>query len=68
MKNLIWMQGTNFGDAINPYLFKYIAGVEPHNKNLGFNKPSYMMVGSIINQAKPKTIVWGVDTTPNYVV
>tara|TARA_R110000765_G_scaffold7963_4_gene26062 strand:+ start:74522 stop:75262 length:741 start_codon:yes stop_codon:yes gene_type:complete len=59
MNNLTWMKGSNFGDAINPKLYEYISGKSPDWKKLGELGDTYMMVGSILNHAKPRTIVWG---------
>ena len=49
----------NFGDDINPWLFKQISGRKP-----GYVQPeecygAYIMAGSILEYAKQGTMVWG---------
>jgi len=53
----------NWGDALNPVLFKYLTGKEPvHYKKYKnkLNKPVYTMIGSYLQNVKdPNTVVWG---------
>lgn len=53
----------NWGDALNPVLFKCLTGKEPiHYKKFEnkLNKPVYTMIGSFLQNVKdPKTVVWG---------
>ena len=55
----MWMKCNNFGDALNPILYKYITGIDPMYCKLGAKSPSYMCIGSILNEATENTIVWG---------
>lgn len=71
MDKLTWYKGSpreekNFGDALNPELYKMITG-----KRVAYSKPSidekrFMMVGSIINSSKPRTTVWGAGVSRDY--
>jgi len=53
------MEGKNFGDALNSTLYKFISGTDSVHHKMGYTGEAYMMIGSILNQAKAKTIVWG---------
>ena len=58
MKPLYWIDSQNFGDALNPFLYKAITGKEA-------KLPNHMLthvvfgIGSIIHLAKPNDMVWG---------
>jgi pyruvyltransferase len=59
--------GGNFGDLIGPYLFKALTGIEPVSKPINDAKvrdnlvlEHYLVVGSILKHAGPKSILWGI--------
>ncbi len=55
-----WDQGTNFGDAFNPYLIKALT-----NRNVVwvnrkyYHKPYLMSIGSILQKSTSNALVWG---------
>ncbi len=58
---LKYMGGSNFGDALNPILYEFITGGRPKHisHDNGQNTDCVMMIGSIIDRAFSRTIVWG---------
>ncbi len=59
--NSFWFTGTNFGDGLNPFFISHITGkksinVSEFNKK---NKEHYIVIGSSIEKATEKSIIWG---------
>lgn len=54
-----WHKSSNFGDQLNPYLIKKIWNLESIKINEGSSENHLMMLGSILNEANPKTLVMG---------
>ncbi|UOA28321.1 polysaccharide pyruvyl transferase family protein [Pseudosulfitobacter sp. DSM 107133] len=52
-----WPQTPNFGDALSPWLFRQITGLETLQNNGEI--PSYIAIGSILNRVRDETVVWG---------
>ena len=53
---LFWIQSHNFGDRLNPLLYKAITGEEPvFSKKDG----KVLAIGSIMHEAQPLDTVWG---------
>lgn len=61
--NLFWWQGPplNFGDWIGPYLFKYLAHIDPVHRNPSNKSLStvFITVGSCARWFCEDSIVWG---------
>jgi pyruvyltransferase len=55
---LFWSKSKNWGDALNPYLVKRIAGREARYEQARFTL-KYQMIGSVLQRADCSTIVWG---------
>jgi pyruvyltransferase len=53
---LFWIGSANFGDAVNPILYKAITGREPIYSD---QSPKTLAIGSIMHGALPNDIVWG---------
>lgn len=62
-KNVIrmsWDQGTNFGDAFNPYLIKNLTNQSILWVNRKYyHKPYLMSIGSILQKSTSNALVWG---------
>ncbi len=57
--NLFWWKGdNNFGDEINPLLISRISGKETL-PNYDLEKPNLLAIGSVLNFANGRSIVWG---------
>lgn len=59
MDNLYWMEGTNFGDAMNPYLYEKIVGRKPKRVVAKYRASHYMGIGSVLNNGNEHTVAWG---------
>lgn len=53
---LYWLRTSNFGDILNPILYRAIAGQEPEWSS---HSPKIVAVGSVMAAAGPGDIVWG---------
>ena len=53
---LYWMQTHNFGDVLNPILYKFITGSDPV---FSAASPKILAIGSVMSIAFPGDIVWG---------
>lgn len=56
---LNWHKSSNFGDQLNPYLVKKMWGFNSFKIKEGCKEPHVMMIGSILNEANPQTLVLG---------
>lgn len=53
---LYWLRGHNFGDVLNPVLFKLMIGQDPEYSD---SSPKILAIGSLLHEAKPGDVVWG---------
>lgn len=56
---MTWCLSDNFGDRLGPWLFKKIAGRRPVYVYPQSDVDHYLTVGSILNWANSRSIVWG---------
>lgn len=59
LENMTWCLADNFGDRLGPWLYRKLAKrdlvyVQPQS-----DVPHYLTVGSILNWANSKSVVWG---------
>ena len=59
MLKVHWHSSNNFGDCITPYLVEQLTGKSPEFSSQDKHEPRYMIIGSLLNAAHDKTIVWG---------
>jgi len=59
MQKFHWHRHINFGDALNPVMIQYLTGQLPVYSQQDAYEERIMMIGSILNAAHDKTIVWG---------
>jgi pyruvyltransferase len=59
MSNLFWIRSPNFGDAINPLLYKAITGKEPTWSEPSKVPGTVLAIGSLVHCAYPGSILWG---------
>jgi len=58
--NVFWYSGINFGDGLNPYFISKISGKKCNLINPDrSNTVHYIVIGSSIDQATSKSIIWG---------
>jgi len=57
--NLKYMKTNNFGDALNPILFKYITGKNVNHVGEKFSGDCWLFIGSILNWSKGNNKCWG---------
>ena len=64
-----WHRSTNFGDALNPYLYQKITGIEPEYIDeadlISSEEKYYCFIGSVINAVTDNAVVWGTGTAWN---
>lgn len=53
---LYWLRTSNFGDILNPILYRGITG---HDPEWADHSPKIVAVGSVMSAAGPGDIVWG---------
>jgi len=56
MDRLYWLRGHNFGDVLNPILFRLITGQEPVYAD---TSPKVVAIGSLMHTVMPYDVVWG---------
>jgi pyruvyltransferase len=56
MKPLYWLRAWNFGDLLNPILYRQITGRDAVFSDVS---PKILAIGSVLSIAKPGDIVWG---------
>jgi len=54
-----WGKNSNFGDAINPFIVHKLTKNKVVRSGIKTTEPFYMAIGSILNLATDKAIVWG---------
>lgn len=59
MVNLKYMKTNNFGDDINPFLFKFITGKPTRYVKESFSGDCWIFIGSILNWSKGSNKCWG---------
>ena len=52
-----WIRAPNFGDLLSPWLVAKMTGREVVFAD--FKKPHYLVIGSLLNRANPRSQVWG---------
>lgn len=55
-ERLYWLRGHNFGDVLNPLLFRLMTGSEPRFMS---SSPKMLAIGSLLHKAGPGDVVWG---------
>ena len=53
---LYWVNGHNFGDVLNPLLYKNLTGFDAIHSD---QSPKILSIGSVMHFAKPGDIIWG---------
>jgi len=52
-----WIRAPTFGDQLSPWLVARMTGREVAFAD--FKKPHYLVIGSLLNRANPRSLVWG---------
>ena len=52
-----WVKAPNFGDLLSPWLIAKMTGREVVFADP--KKPHYLVIGSVLNRANPRSQVWG---------
>ena len=53
---LFWIRGHNFGDVLNPLLYKFMTGREAEYSE---DPPKVLAIGSVMHKARSGDIIWG---------